>query len=197
LADIGVAKGDFFSRVRRTPKGLVAMGSQTCMSSNPYACLGPAAPVIATTEDSSNWTAHDLGGDVSSDSFFDATFAGGNYYAVAGLGDLTDPSGSIYTSTDAANWTLLAGTPASFVFSEGATFNALATGGNHLIAIGPGGDIISASVAGGSLPTSGPACTALPKVGVGASSGSKGGLDLLTLGGLLGLLVLRRRGGAL
>ena len=192
-ADIGVAKGDSFSRVRLTSKGLVAMGSQDCQSSDPHACLGSQPPVVATTEDSSNWTAHELGGNVSSESFFDVRFAGGSYYAVVGLGDTTDPSGSIYTSTDATDWTPLSDTPVSFtiLFNDAASFDALAADDNHLIAVGQGGDIISASVAGGSLPASGPACTALPPVQSGGSSGS---LDMLTLVSLLGLLMLRRRG---
>ena len=193
-ADIGVAKGDSFSRVRPTSRGLVAMGTQACISTNPHACLGPVPPVIATSEDSSNWTAHELGGDVSSDSFIDVTFAGSNYYAIAGLGDGGDPAdsaGLLYTSSDAATWTPLSGAPFN-TFDAGATFNALATDGNHLVAVGPGGDIISASVAGDVLPTSGAACTALPTV----SSSGKGSLDLITLMGLLGLLLLRRRAGA-
>jgi hypothetical protein len=189
-ADIGVAKGDSFLRVRPTSKGLVAMGSQAC-SGDPRACLGPEPPVIATSEDSSSWTAHELGGAVSDTSFMDVTFAGSNYYAVAGLGggDPADPAGLIYTSTDAATWTPLSGAPFT-TFDGGATFNALATDGNHLVAVGPGGGIISASVAGGSLPTSGPTCTALPAV---SSSSSRGSFSVCTLAGLLGLLFLRRR----
>ncbi|HEY1772576.1 MAG TPA: GlyGly-CTERM sorting domain-containing protein [Gammaproteobacteria bacterium] len=179
-ADIGVSQGATFSRIRAVSNGLVALG----------------ASVVATTEDSSHWTAHDLGD--SSANFTDVAFAGSAYYALDGNRD--SARGTFYTSTDASNWTSLSGSPVASSpddFGRVFIFNSLATDGTHLVSVGDGGDIISASVPGDAITTAGSTCTALPSIDsvapVSTPKSSGGSLDLLTLAGLFSLLVLRRR----
>lgn len=186
-ANIDVAAGSTFSSLRQVANGLVATGDLACQSSNPHACLGPDQVAIATGSDSSHLTA--VSSNLTTDSPpTDVIFAGGLYYAAS--------HGAIYISSDGSNWTNPVGTPvdsnfSAFVDDDVQLISAFATDGTRLIAVGNSGSIVGATVSTSPL-SSGGACTALPEV---SSSGSSGSFDVLTLAGLLGLLLLRRRAG--
>lgn len=111
----------------------------------------------------------------------DIAFDGVTYYGLEG------PAQGVWltTSNDLQNWTDSSSDP----FPVNASATWLAAGNNRLVAGGAGDLLYTAATGSASTKPSSP-CTSLPSI---AGTGGGGGLGLLTLGGLLGLAVLRRR----
>ncbi|MGE5624759.1 MAG: hypothetical protein ACM3ZT_04345 [Bacillota bacterium] len=188
--------GTYFNILRSSGNGFIAAGyapyGESCVG---VYCNPNIIPAVATSADGVNWNYTILNsGDLSDGTFADASYDGHLYLAVF----WSDNPNAMAVSADGASWCKLAGFPTMPVLT------AVIQIGSQTFITGTSGQIVSAATS--SSETFGcldaPSSYVPPNSGGGGGGGSgggggggygSGGVDVLTLLGLLGLAALRRR----